>query len=71
MKLPARGKEQLDLQALHRVRERWVMRCTAVVNQSRSLLVELPKGRRDAGATQPIASGHGSLQEIVSRRETA
>jgi transposase len=39
----------LDLQALHRVRERWVMRRTAVVNQIRSLLVEreltLPKGR--------------------------
>jgi transposase len=43
-------EEQLDLQALHRVRERWVMRRTAVVNQIRSLLLErgltLPKGRR-------------------------
>jgi transposase len=42
-------EEQLDLQALHRVRERWVMRRTAVVNQIRSLLLErgltLPKGR--------------------------
>ncbi len=38
------------MQALHRVRERWVMRRTAVVNQIRSLLLErgltLPKGRR-------------------------
>ena len=37
------------MQALHRVRERWVMRRTAVVNQTRSLLLErgltLPKGR--------------------------
>jgi len=37
------------LQALHRVRERWVMRRTAMVNQIRSLLLErgltLPKGR--------------------------
>jgi transposase len=42
-------EEQLDLQAVHRVRERWVMRRTAVVNQIRGLLLErgltLPKGR--------------------------
>jgi len=48
--VPIKTGEQLDLQALHRVRERWVMRRTAVVNQIRSLLLErgltLPKGRR-------------------------
>jgi transposase len=48
--MPFKTKEQLDLQALHRVQERWVMRRTAVVNQIRSLLLELgfplPKGRR-------------------------
>jgi transposase len=48
--VPIKTEEQLDLQALHRVRERWVMRRTAVVNQMRSLLLErgltLPKGRR-------------------------
>jgi transposase len=47
--VPIKTEEQLDLQALHRVRERWVMRRTAVVNQVRSLLLErgltLPKGR--------------------------
>ena len=47
--VPIKMEEQLDLQALHRVRERWVMRRTAVVNQIRSLLLErgltLPKGR--------------------------
>src|SRR5512135_2294675 len=47
--VPRKTEEQLDLQALHRVRERWVMRRTAVVNQIRSLLLErgltLPKGR--------------------------
>lgn len=32
--------EQLDLQSLHRVRERWIMRRTAVVNQIRGLLLE-------------------------------
>jgi transposase len=47
--VPIKTEEQLDLQALHRVRERWVMRRTAVVNQIRSLLLErgltFPKGR--------------------------
>jgi len=49
--------EQLDLQALHRVRERWVMRRTAVVNQIRSLLLErgltMPKGRSQVDALLP------------------
>jgi len=48
--VPIKTEEQLDLQAVHRVRERWVMRRTAVVNQMRGLLLErgltLPKGRR-------------------------
>jgi len=43
-------EDQLDLQALHMVRERWVMRRTAMVNQIRSLLLErgltMRKGRR-------------------------
>src|SRR5499425_2057052 len=38
--VPIKTEEQLDLQSLHRVRERWVMRRTAVVNQIRSLLLE-------------------------------
>jgi transposase len=55
--VPIKTEEQLDLQALHRVRERWVMRRTAVVNQIRSLLLErgltLPKGRRHVHALLP------------------
>ena len=47
--VPIKTEEQLDLQAVHRVRERWVMRRTAVINQVRGLLLErgltLPKGR--------------------------
>src|SRR6204780_2720492 len=47
--VPIKTEEQLDLQAVHRLRERWVMRRTAVVNQIRGLLLErgltLPKGR--------------------------
>lgn len=48
--VPIKTDDQLDLQSLHRVRERWVMRRTAVVNQIRGLLLErgivLRKGRR-------------------------
>src|SRR5580658_5897723 len=55
--VPIKTEEQLDLQALHRVRERWVMRRTAVVNQTRSLLLErgitLHKGRRYVDAALP------------------
>src|SRR6202162_511713 len=47
--VPIKTDEQLDLQSLHRVRERWVMRRTAVINQIRGLLLErgitLRKGR--------------------------
>ena len=47
--VPLKTEEQLDLQAVHRVRERWVMRRTAVINQVRGLLLErgitVPRGR--------------------------
>ena len=53
--VPIKSEEQLDLQSVHRVRERWVMRRTAVVNQIRGLLLErgitLRKGRRHAQIT--------------------
>src|SRR6202165_1693667 len=55
--VPIKTEGQLDLQALHRVRERWVMRRTAVVNQIRSLLLErgltMPKGRSHVDALLP------------------
>ena len=35
--VPIKTDDQLDLQSLHRVRERWVMRRTAAVNQIRGL----------------------------------
>ena len=38
--VPIKTDEQLDMQSLHRVRERWIMRRTAVVNQVRGLLLE-------------------------------
>jgi transposase len=47
--VPIKSDDQLDLQSLHRVRERWVVRRTAVINQIRGLLFErgitLRKGR--------------------------
>ncbi len=47
--LPIKTDDQLDLLSLHRVREHWVMRRTAIANQIRGLLLErditLRKGR--------------------------
>src|SRR5450755_388833 len=47
--VPIKTDDQLDLQTLHRVRERWVVRRTAVNNQIRGLLLErgitIRKGR--------------------------
>ena len=55
--VPIKNDDQLDLQSLHRVRERWVMRRTAVINQIRGLLLErgitLRKGRRYIEAALP------------------
>src|ERR1022692_2253268 len=55
--VPIKSDDQLDLQSLHRVRERWVMRRTAVINQVRGLLLErgitLRKGRRYVDAALP------------------
>ena len=55
--VPIKTDDQLDMQSLHRVRERWVMRRTAVINQIRSLLLErgitLRKGRRHVDAALP------------------
>jgi transposase len=48
--VPIKTDEQLDMQSLHRVREGWVGRRTAVINQIRGLLLErgitVRKGRR-------------------------
>jgi transposase len=55
--VPIKSDEQLDLQSLHRVRERWVMRRTAVINQMRGLLLErgitVRKGRSHLEAALP------------------
>jgi transposase len=55
--VPIKTDEQLDMQSLHRVRERWVVRRTAVVNQIRGLLLErgitIRQGRRHLEAALP------------------
>ena len=55
--VPIKTDDQLDLQSLHRVRERWVVRRTAVINQIRGLLLErgitVRKGRRHIEESLP------------------
>jgi transposase len=69
--VPVKSDDQLDLQSLHRVRERWVMRRTAVVNQIRGLLLErgttLRKGRRYVDEALPgiLAGGPFNLSGAV------
>ena len=64
--VPIKTEEQLDLQTVHRVRERWVMRRTAVVNQVRGLLLErgltLPKGRRHVDQALPEILADAALR---------
>jgi transposase len=64
--VPIKTEEQLDLQTVHRVRERWVMRRTAVVNQIRGLLLErgltLPKGRRHVDRALPDILADATLR---------
>lgn len=70
--VPIKTEEQLDLQAVHRVRERWVTRRTAVVNQIRGLLLErgltLPKGRSHVDHALPEILTDPALMLSVSFR---
>ena len=69
--VPIKTDDQLDMQSLHRVRERWVTRRTAVVNQMRGLLLErgitLPKGRCHLEAALPmlLKDGDAKLSGVV------
>ncbi|MGB8479560.1 MAG: IS110 family transposase [Acidobacteriaceae bacterium] len=64
--VPIKTDDQLDMQSLHRVRERWVMRRTAVVNQVRGLLLErgitLRQGRRHVDRALP-----GILEDATAK----
>jgi transposase len=56
--VPIKTDDQLNLQSLHRVRERWVVRRTAVINQMRGLLLErgitIRKGRQHIETALPL-----------------
>jgi transposase len=64
--VPIKTEEQLDLQSVHRVRERWVMRRTAAVNQIRGLLLErglpIPKGRSHVDEALLETQGDASVK---------
>src|SRR5260370_19682044 len=64
--LPLKTDEQLDMQSLHTVREGWVRRRTAVINQLRGLLIErgitVRRGRRYIEAALP-----GILEDADSK----
>src|ERR1700757_3692373 len=66
--VPIKTDDQLDLQSLHRVRERWVKGRTAVINQIRGLLLErgitMRKGRKHLEASLPRHPGRRREQAI-------
>ena len=55
--VPIKSDDQLDMQSLHHMRDRWVAHRTSVINQIRGLLLErditFRKGRRHAEASLP------------------
>jgi transposase len=69
--VPIKSDDQLDMQSLHRVRERWVTRRTAVINQIRSLLLErgitVLKGRchLEAALSVVLTDAEGKLSGTV------
>jgi transposase len=69
--VPIKSNDQLDMQSLHRVRERWVMRRTAVINQIRGLLLErgmtVRKGRCHLEAALPaiLEDGDAKLSGVA------
>jgi transposase len=61
--VPTKTVEQLDLQALHRVRARLVSQRTAVINQIRTFLLE-----RGIAVRQGLRSLRQALPDILSQR---
>jgi Transposase len=64
--VPIKTDDQLDLQAIHRVRDRLVSRRTAVINQLRAFLLERGKWHRiHAGLGEGILQTQIVLEKIV------
>ena len=64
--VPLKSPEQLDLQALHRVRSRLVTQRTAVINQIRGFLLE-----RGVPVRQGAAALRSALPELLATRSDA
>ncbi len=62
--VPIKTNDQLDVQALHRVRERWIGRRTALINQIRSLLLE-----RGVAVRQGPTHLRGQLPGILENKD--
>jgi len=75
--VPIKSDEQLDMQSMHRARERWVRNRTALLNQIRGLLLErgitIRKGRRHAEGALPTiledaeANLTGMMRQLLGR----
>jgi transposase len=69
--VPLKGEAQLDVQALHRARERLVAERTALINQMRALLLErgivLPQRRRSLAAWVDAPPGAGEPDRLSPR----
>jgi transposase len=75
--VPIKTDEQLDMQSLHRARERWIKSRTSLVNQIRGLLLErgitIRKGRRHAEAMLSVlledaeANLSGTLRRLLAQ----
>ena len=75
--VPIKSDEQLDMQSLHRARERWVRSRTALLNQIRGLLLErgitIRRGRRHAEEALPAilqdaeANLTGMMRQLLAR----
>lgn len=63
--VPLKTEDQLDLQALHRVRDRVVGRRTALINQLRAFLLE--RGITPCGGTSAIAGARTVAAERLAR----
>src|SRR6201982_2457637 len=78
--VPIKTDDQLDLQSLHRGRDRWVVRRTAVINQIRGLLLErgitIRTGREHLQASLPriLEDGEnklsGALRALLQQSRT-
>jgi transposase len=68
--VPLKTAEQLDLQALHRVRSRLTGQRTAVINQIRAFLLEsgIPVRQGPAGLRQALPTILAQRTDVLSRR---